>query len=190
MMKNFKLLFIAILAITFISCDSDDDSNTLTNDTPTVSFDVDAVIALPAFSDITSLVTVNGQPAADYLSELEVGARLILERPDGLLVSDILLYDFLVVFDTEGIEIGFDNNLLSSDSNLSLIVPDGEPSDYYGANGFPDFETGVPTIIIEAVDNDQTDVDYKYEFDITIERGGTVFGPYTIDPKIRIKSLN
>ncbi|ARV08542.1 hypothetical protein BTO05_02380 [Winogradskyella sp. PC-19] len=184
-MKNLKFLFIFILAISISSC-GDDDSVQLQDDTPAVSFDVDAIIALPAFTDITSLVTFNGVVSDNYTTELEVNERLFLGRPDGLLPTDIFIYDFLVVFDEEINENGFDNNLLSADSNLQLVVPNGEPTDYYNPSGSVDY--GVPQIIILAVDNDPTDIEYKYDLEVTIERGGVVFGPYTIDPKIRIKS--
>lgn len=184
-MKKFKLVFAIILSITLFACDSNDDDNT-TTETPSVIVDVDAIIALAPNSDITSLVTFNGQNAATYTTELNVGSSLRVDRPGGLLPNDIFTYsDIIVSVDVAGelIELGFDEfTFISDDGNLQFIIPAGQPSNYFDLTEVTVFE-------LQAIDADATlDIDYKYDMEVFVERNSVVFGPYYIDPKIRIKS--
>ncbi|RNC86235.1 MAG: hypothetical protein ED556_08020 [Winogradskyella sp.] len=184
-MKNIRLLLLLVTALTFTAC-PDDDILALFNDLPSVNFDVATVIALPSGADITNLVTFGGVNAADYRSDLSLNETVTVSRPDGLLPTDGFLYVTAVIFDDQDVEVEFDEvTNISSDGNLELVVPDGEPADYY------DNPDGVPSFILRAIDADQAvDIDYKYLVEVTIERNDIIFGPYTIDPKIRIKSVN
>ncbi|MFD1061826.1 hypothetical protein ACFQ1Q_01110 [Winogradskyella litorisediminis] len=186
-MKNFKIAFLMLFSVTLFNCDSDDDNNTNT-DVPAVSFDVTSVIALAPNSDITNLVTFNGQNAALYTTELSVGSTLRVGRPEGLGTNDIFTYDEVIVsFEDNGeiIEINFDENtFISSDGFLQYIIPAGQPSNYFDLDEITVFE-------IQAIDANATvDIDYKYEMSVFIERDNITYGPYFIDPKIRVKSLN
>ncbi|MFY9242596.1 MAG: hypothetical protein WAO74_06180 [Polaribacter sp.] len=179
MKKLSILLFSAIL----FSCSSS-DSETPLIEAPNITFDVNAAILLAPGSDITSLVTFNGQPAATYTSTLELNSILSVGRPGGLLASDEFIYDNVVFKDNNGEEVIIDENtLISSDGNLKITVPAGKPADYYDGN------YDIDVFNVQAIKTSSTgDIDYKYDLYVIIKRNGTEYGPFLIDPKIKIRS--
>jgi len=181
-MKRNNLIFLFVFLI-LTACNSDD--NTSSTDNPVVTLDVDSVIALPPNSDITNLVSFNGQNAATFTSELDLGDGLLVGRPDGLAPDDVFVYSTIIVSrDINGtlVEVNFDEiNFISDDTNLQFVIPPGQPSNYFDLLEVEVFE-------LRAIGNEMNDVDYKYDLEVFITRSGIEYGPYFIDPKIRIKS--
>ncbi len=191
-MRKLFLLLLSVVLIT--ACNSDDDGN---NGEIIVeqnfSADVDAIIALPPGSDISFLVNFGqpaGQSAAEAETEVELNNTLEIGRPTGLQNDDIFVYNDIVFRDENGEIIpptGLDGLII--DGKLEFVVPqvilDVLPNTtatvYYSAN-YTDFALKV----IDA--EDDIDTILKYDIECSIERGGQVFGPYFIDPKIRVKS--
>lgn len=174
-MKAIKFIFLYALSIVALACSSDDSRNK-NNDSPVLTFDVNAVIARANNSDITNLVMLNGQNAAIYTSVIEVGNTIRLGRPEGLSASDQFFYEELFLYlDNNGelTEVYFDDmSGISNDGNLQINL---------SAENFK----------ITAINTeDTTDTNYKYEMKVSLRIGGVNYGPYIIDPKIRIKSLN
>lgn len=182
-MKISKCILLTILSLSLFTCGSDDDSTEetpeLTIITPSTSIaDVDAILALPANSDITDLVSfgqASGISTADHETILELNDIFRLERPEGLLPGDIFYYGGLYFSDLDGEEIGegFVSNFLERN------IPSGEPLDYYD---FP-----VPNYIYDVIGNSLNDLEWKYDIECFIIRDGTEYGPYWIDPKVRLK---
>lgn len=185
-MKHLKSFLVFTLICFAFSCSSDDSSSTVV-DSPAVTLDITSVVALPPGSDITNLVSFNGQNAGTYTSELDLGKSLRVGRPDGLQSGVEFVYTSFVIFldtGTELIELEIDETTFtSSDGNLQFVIPEGQPSTYFEQEEVEVFE-------IRAINNDVTDIDYKYNIEVYITRNDIEFGPYLIDPKIRVKSLN
>ncbi|MGJ8743144.1 hypothetical protein [Polaribacter sp.] len=184
-MKTTNLLYVFLISTILLSCSSsNDDSEQGASDVPSVTFDVDEVIALTAGTDISNLVSFNGEPAATYTTELNVNSTLTVGRPDGLLATDELEYYDVVVKNSSGDIVDFDEvTNISNDGFLKLVIPDGKPSDYYNGN------EPVDIFEIQAINADeQSDIEYKYDLEIYIIRNNVIYGPYIIDPKIRIRA--
>ena len=187
-MKNFKNVTLLLLTFIIFNCTPAEEAVLKEIDIPSVVFNVDTVIALPAGTDITNQVTFDGQPAASFTTELEINDQLKIEKPGGIPASDSLVYVGGTVYDANGEVVEFEPfNLkgdgVSTDGNLYLIVPSGEPVNYYEdlSGG------GIPTIIFEPANQGSADIEYKYDLEIMITRNGTEYGPYKIDPKIKIR---
>ncbi|WP_033958531.1 hypothetical protein [Psychroserpens jangbogonensis] len=187
-MKISKFIFLAILTITIASCGSDDDSGSGTPDqiviTPSVSIgDIDGILALPPGTDITDLISFgqpNGVSTADQESVLELGERFVLARPAGLLSTDIFIYDAIYFFDELDEEIDYD---LFISQYLTLVIPSGESASYYEE---------APTTVLLNVDDveDEFDLNWKYDIECYIVRESVEYGPFIIDPKLRLKGRN
>ncbi|WP_431134074.1 hypothetical protein [Psychroserpens mesophilus] len=193
-MKISKFILLVVLSITIFSCGSDDDDNDSqepqnVNINPTITINTDAVIALPPDSDITGLVDFgqpNGVSTSDYLVELTLNDLFTLKRPEGLLPGDVfLIFDIEFYDELDGL-VDYEDDV---EPFLGLVIPDGQPSDYYTSTEATN--EGVPVVIFRA-DNalDNNDLDWKYNIICYITRDGTEYGPYIIDPKIKIKSTN
>jgi len=203
-MKNFKpfLLFIFGLSIIVVACDSDDDNQELefesTNLTPTITADFDAIINLipvgpidlnnPLDIDITDFISF-GQPSnistRNYVSVVDELETITLGQPTGLTAGDIMWYSRVDYFDANT---GADINSSIDDIFVQFIAPSSADiiDDPY-AMGFSIIDE--IDLLILAADEEQ-DVNTKYDIQVLIERAGTIYGYFTIDPKIRIKSLN
>ena len=183
-MKKINLIYLFIVTTILVGCSSSDNTQDL-SDTPTVSFDVDAIIALTPGQDISSLVSFNGQSAATYTSELELNGILNVGRPEGLLSTDEFEYYDVLIKDIDNNEIEFDETTyISEDGNLKFVVPNGKPSDYYINSD----DYTIDVFEIQAINADaQSDIEYKYDLEVMITRNGTEYGPYIIDPKLRIR---
>lgn len=188
-MKKLKNLLV-LFTFTFIlfNCSTAEEAVLKEIETPSVVFNVDNVIALPAGTDITNQVTFDGQPAATFTTELEINDQLKIEKPGGIPAADSLVYVGGTVYDSTGEIVEFEpfnlkGDAVSTDGNLYLIVPTGEPINYYEdiSGG------GVPIIIFEPANQFAEDIEYKYDLEIMITRAGVEYGPYKIDPKIKIK---
>ncbi|MDT0558835.1 hypothetical protein RM697_09255 [Ichthyenterobacterium sp. W332] len=192
-MKFFKPLLLLFTVLLF-TCSSDDDGgdNAPVVITPTISVDVNVVLALPDGSDITNLVNF-GQPigvsSADWEVELEIGDILTLGQPTGFASGDVLFYDVIVFFDDVGEEVD-EVTLAEYLDFINCVKDDGTPDpecddtlsalEYY------------TTFSMTSVDaEDDFDINYKYSMEVYIAREGeTDRGPFIIDPKIKIKSRN
>ena len=185
-MKHLKSFFVISLVLIAFACSSDDSSSTVV-DSPAVTIDIASVIALPPGSDITSLVSFNGQNAGTYISELDLGTSLRVGRPDGLVADVEFVYTSFEIFldsGTELIPLDIDETTFTtSDGNLQFVIPEGQPSTYFEQESIEVFE-------IRAIDNDVMDINYKYNIEVFITRNDVESGPYIIDPKIRVKSVN
>lgn len=192
-MKRLKKLSIVLFSVILFNCGNDNDALPVAlDDTPTVSINIASAITLPPNSDITNLVTLNGQVASDYISELEIGKKLTLAAPGQAKSAFEVKYTGLEVFKDQGKDILvqfeplINGDFLSIDGNLKLVLPPGQFNlEYYG------FSEDVPTLVVEASDASTTSVlEYSYNLIVNIYEGATVYGPYIIDPKIRIKRRN
>ena len=185
-MKNFKLLFLA-LSLVFIAC-GDDDEEVISQQIdvpediiPNITIDIDAIVALPANADITNLVNFGqpaGQSSADYLMPFSNNDTFTLGVPTGLLSGDTLRYTDITFFDENNVVVDFEGGV---DQYLELVVPPGEATDYYDADE-------LPLVIFKNFNGETTDIDFKYDLECIITRGGIDYGPYIIDPKFKIKS--
>ncbi|RZN83513.1 MAG: hypothetical protein EVB11_04885 [Winogradskyella sp.] len=194
-MKLKNCFLLAALSIFLLNCNSDDDSNTSSDITPNVTIDINGILALPAGSDITSLVTFEGANPFDYLAELEVGQSLRLTQPSGLASGEALLYSRLFFFEENLLDPGvFDIQIDTADvygAYLNkFIAPPGSVEAFENPNDFNrNISTFLDLTVFDAMDND--DIDYKYDIEVAIrEADGSVSDYYYIDPKIRIKSRN
>ncbi|WP_456442216.1 hypothetical protein [Psychroserpens sp.] len=184
-MRISKFILLAMFSLSLFTCGSDDDSIDdtleLTIITPSPSIaNVDAILALPADSDITDLVSfgqATGVSTADVLSVLELNDQFVLQRPAGLLPDDIFIYENIYFYDEIDELIEFEGEI---DQYLELIIPIGETADYY--------ELSPTTVILQVIDADiDFDLNWKYDIECYIERGGVSYGPFIIDPKMRVK---
>lgn len=185
-MKISKLILLTIFSLSLFTCssdDSDDDNQTVTKVIPDTSIeDVDAILALPPDSDITNLISFgqpNGVSTADHESVVEKNDRFVLDKPEGLLPTDVFVYQNIYFYDELDTEVPFEDGM---DQYLKLVIPSGESNSYYDNN---------PTkVIFKTIYVDDYDLNVKYDIECTITRDGTVYGPYIIDPKLRIKGSN
>lgn len=185
-MKKLNSLLLLFIAFTLSSCLKEIERVDPPNEVPKVSFDVATAIALQSGSDITNLVTFNGEPAGTFTTELTVDSKLTVGRPEGLAETDELEYTYITLFNSDGEEVEVNPDTQTTiDGNLKFVVPDGKSLDYYvNAEKIDVFE-------IQAINADaNVDLDYKYDLEVYITRDGTRYGPYIIDPKIKIRSLN
>ncbi|MFD1061835.1 hypothetical protein ACFQ1Q_01155 [Winogradskyella litorisediminis] len=210
MKKTNFLCFLAFGLLLFNTCDSDDGpsqdeidsalfpTSSTVNFEPDVTLDVDAVLNLPAGSDISNLINL-GQPAGQSAAEFESVVRLqdvvILGQPTGIAQDDVLLYsfDFDIILDngdrlTPQQQIDIYDSVVITTENIDdvvgqqNIVVDFRPSD------------GAPLInfigLTPSFADQNSDLNFKYDIECWILRNDVLNGPYIIDPKIRIKSLN
>ncbi len=179
-MKFSKLSFILVLLVVF-ACKSDDDSSSGPETvTPNITIDVDAIIALAANSDITDLVNF-GQPvgvsSADYTAELNENDTFRLGVPGGLQAGDQLLY--------------YEFDFGPADSIIDLYLEALNCIDEFGEPDPTCQSDFVQSIDIRAFNaEDEEDLEWKYDIICYVKRGDDYFGPYIIDPKIKIKSRN
>lgn len=187
-MKISKFILLTIFSLSLFTCGSDDDSADetieLTIVAPSASIaNVDAILALPADSDITDLVSfgqASGVSSADVLSVLELNNQFVLQRPAGLLPSDEFIYSDIYFYDELDEQIEFVGGI---DQYLELVIPIGETADYY--------EFYPTTAILQVIDADSDfDLNWKYDIVCYIIRDDVEYGPFIIDPKMRIKSRN
>lgn len=197
-MKITKTL-ILIFTVVLFSCGNDDDGNRVVlpigeNIRPSSIIDVEAVLARAAGSDITDLITFGDDsnvPAYDYTSEVNLYDTFTLGSPQGLATGDEFLYSdvlFLNQFDEE-VEVSETDYIVGG--YIQAVLPEGvtgiSVDDYYG-------QMFIPTIAFDVIYAEEfVDVNWKYDIECYIRRGGDEFGPYYIDPKLRIKgrtSLN
>lgn len=190
-MKILKLTLIAFTLI-FMSCESDDESSDTSDPIqhiPNITIDVDAVIALPADADITHLVSF-GQPenvsTADFLIELNQNDSFTLGIPEGLGPNDTFYYRDLKYFNNLDVELPFDE----VQELFAFTVP--EDGDLIPNPDIDHPDTDIFKICTyESIGvASPIDVDLKYDVNIYIKRNDDYFGPYKIDPKIRIRSAN
>ena len=187
-MKKTKIITLLVISLLFVNCITNNEKEedlTIVNDEPEITFNVDAVIALAADSDITELVTFNGEPAGTYTSELQLEETLTVGKPTFGNPNDQLKYVDVTLFKNgEEVELNFETQT-SEDGNLKLVIPDGKPFNYY-LN--PD---NVDIIAFQAVNAEEdADIDYKYDLEVMIIRDNVEYGPYIIDPKIKIRALS
>lgn len=192
-MKFSKPLLI-LFALVLFSCGNDDDGNPIIipigeDVMPSSTIDVEAVLALPAGSDITGLVTFGDDPsvnASDYQSEVGLSDTFILDMPQGLAPGDEFLYSNVFFLNQANEDIESDPDTLIVGGYLQAVLPEGvtgiTAQDYYSQMFFP----SIAFRVIDA--EDFTDVNWKYDIECYIRRGVDEFGPYYIDPKLRIKS--
>ena len=187
-----------------VACNSDDDNNAeqefeSTNLTPTITTDFDAIINLipigpidvdnPLNIDITDLISF-GQPSnistRNFVSVVDEFETITLGQPIGLAPGDIMWYSRVDYFD---VDTGADINSLIDSNFIEFSVPTSANfvQDPYAPLGFQVVDA-IELIIAGA--EDDLDVNTKYDIRVLIERGGTIYGYFTIDPKIRIKSRN
>lgn len=189
-MENLRVLIVLSISLVFTNClkniEKDVDA-TLINDEPEITFNVDAVIAQQPDSDITDLVTFNGEPADTYTSALKLQETLTVGKPNFGNPNDELRYVNVRLFKND-IEIALNfETQTSEDGNLKLVIPDGKPINYY----FPENIDNVDIVSFKAVSAEQNaDIDYKYDLEVMIIRNLEEYGPYIIDPKIKIRSIN
>ncbi|MBT8288531.1 MAG: hypothetical protein HKN00_06610 [Flavobacteriaceae bacterium] len=195
-MKNSKLILVLVLILA-LSCKNDDDSpRTPITISPEITIDIGAIIdiapAVPDFDNpvnITALVNF-GQPvgvsSADYLVEMRLNDTFTLDIPsNGLGPNDKLWYDYEIWYDE------FDEplNLLT----VYTYIDDTYPSDAVLID-HPDFPPGVvglsDRIRFINIAADDSDLNWKYDIICFIESDGVFYGPYVIDPKIKIKSTS
>jgi hypothetical protein len=186
-LKILKLTLIAFTLI-FMSCKSDDDKSvesTPIDIIPDINIDIDKVIALPANSDITALVDFLGIPAADYLAELNENDNLILAVPQNLQAGDRLMYSrFDFFFPGDIVPIDFADLAEYLDLSFPTDTEFLPNPDIPGTNVSSKYQFKAVMAM------DVIDIDFKYDIECYIVRNDVFFGPYTIDPKIRIKSNN
>jgi len=190
-MKTLKPLLLLFTALLF-TCSSDDDSsgNQITTTTPTITIDINAILALADGADITNLISF-GQPAgvssADWEVELRVGDILSLGQPIGLAAGDELLYDFVEFFDSD-FEPVDESVVFQYLEFINCVKDDGTPDpecdDTLSAMEY------YTTFSMRSINAEDTfDIDYKYGMEVFIRRDGEADrGPFYIDPKIKIKA--
>jgi hypothetical protein len=189
-MKILKFSLIAFTLI-FMSCSSDDESSDTPDPiqyTPNITLEVEEIILRANGADITDLVSFgqpSGVPTSDFLIELNQNDCFKLGIPEGLGPNDTFYYRRLDFFEND---IELDGDTIGSLFALDIPeegdeIPNPDVNDP-GTNIFKvcTYQAiGVAPIV---------DIDLKYDVIIYIKRNDDFFGPYTIDPKIRIKSRN
>jgi len=194
-MKLFKNLSLLALFLTLSSC-GDDDSQPIETFEPALTIDVNAIVARPAGSDITDLVDFGqgpGIPASEYFVALDVNDRLQLRQPQSLPNDVTLWYSRVDFFEEDPVNLGQFTIPVIEQDVIGVWLNFDFPST---ANFIDDplLPPGSGEIFTEfdlfAINADVNDIDYKYDIRVVVEQNGSFFGYYTIDPKIRVKSLN
>jgi hypothetical protein len=184
-MKRFFIL-VFVLAI-LGSCSSDDDANTGQTVSPNFTSDIDAIIALPSGSDISTLVDFGqgiGNSAADFTSEVSLNDTFELKPPTGLASTDEFFYVDIFFTDEFGGEIEAIDLIVGG--RLEAVLPEGitgiSAEDYY-------LQDNIPLIALKVIDvDDNDDITWKYSFECEIIRNGVEYGPYFVDPRLKLKS--
>ncbi len=194
---KFSKIICLLFTLVVLSCGNDDEGNQpMTHQgvdiTPTSTIDIAAVLALPPNSDITNLITFGTDPsvsASDYTTEVELLDTFNLVAPQqGLAPGDEFLFSDIIILDEFNVPIEADpDTLILENGLLQLVLPEGvtgvSAQDYYDG-------TMVPAVSFDIIDNEDSDIEWKYDIECYVRRGMDEFGPYIIDPKLRLKGRN
>ena len=162
-MKNLKKLFLLITFLFIASCSSSEDSNTSIVLAVTGSIDTSALLNLQG-NDATALVTLNGLPAGNYVSEASIDDEVSYKINTNSSNIEVVILDFFYTSGNrelweKGIQIAVDTQ--SSPRVASLKVLSGAIGD---------------------------EVKFGFTFALKINGIVDLNTIYIVDPKIKIRS--
>ncbi|WP_405565868.1 hypothetical protein [Polaribacter sp. Asnod6-C07] len=158
-MKKIVQLFMAVMLISISACSTSDDETS--NLIVTGSLDVAALLTLQD-NDATSLVSLNGEAAASYTSEVLVGEEIFYTIDTSSDAVEVVIIDFFYVSgDREFWDSGVESSV--------------------------DVESSVATL---KVINGSVDDEAKFGFTFALKTNGIIDlnTTYIVDPKIRVRS--
>ena len=206
-MKSLKYILLSVLCCTVYNCNDDDptqdelDRLLFPTENP-VNFSVDpiiqidAILALPPGSDISTLIDFGQGPsvsAAEFESVVRLEDIVIFGQPSGLQNDDALFYDldFNIILDNDEVLtpndqiIQFGTRVVNTVNIDAIVGGQNIETESIPVSGEPILSQ----IGISAFVEDETeDLIFKYDMECWIRRNDVLNGPYIIDPKIRVKS--
>ena len=173
-MKSLKFFALLIMTFLVVSCSSDEEDNSAT--TPT-TIQASATVNWSAFTsattNITSLVTIGGQPSSTYTVSTIKGDKVNFTFNIGSKNSSKVTREIIML------GIYFDNPTSRDEQFLNSLtwIEDPNKTDFDGVLGF------------EIVSSAPDDYDGKFNIYCSILEDGILLpDEYIIDPKIKIRA--